>query len=149
LPFGLVSRLNSGKDLVQMAAVSKSGAPSISTMVPCPAHQLSGLIAGEAIAAGDACYIKGSDGKVYLATGAAANAAAVVSGFAAKNYAVGQGVTLYHDVNLAYGSGLTPGARYFLSGTVPGGLDTAASTGGTTWIAEAQDATRVFVRKTA
>lgn len=130
-----------------MAAVSKSGNPSLSTMVPCPAHQLSGKIAGEAIAAGDACYLK-SDGKIWLATGAAANAAAVVAGFAAKNYAVGQGVTLYHNVNLAYGASLTPGARYFLSGTVPGGLDTATSTGGTTWIAEAQDDTRIYVRKT-
>jgi hypothetical protein len=130
-----------------MAAVAKSGTPSLSTMVPCPAHQLSGKIAGEAIAAGDACYLK-SDGKIWLATGAAATAPAQVSGFAAKNYAIGQGVTLYHDVNLAYGSGLTPGARYYLSGTVAGGLDTATSTGGTTWIAEAQDDTRIFVRKT-
>jgi hypothetical protein len=116
-------------------------------MVPCPAHQLSGLIAGEAIAAGDACYIK-SDGKVWLATGAAANAAAQVAGFAAKNYAVGQGVTLYFNVNFNYGASLTPGALYYLSGSTAGGLDTAASTGGTTWIAQAVDATRIFIRKT-
>lgn len=129
-----------------MSAVSKSGKPSLSTMNPCAAHQLSGKVAGEAITAGDACYLKNDD-KIWLATGAAANAAANVAGFAAKDYAVGQGVTLYHGVNLNYGSGLTPGARYYLSGTTAGGLDTATSTGGTTWVAEAQDATRIYVRK--
>jgi hypothetical protein len=131
-----------------MAAVTKSGTPSLSTMVPCPAHQLSGLVAGEAIVAGDACYIKAADGKVWLATGAAANAAAQVDGFAAKNYAVGQGVTLYYNVHFNYGSGLTIGALYYLSGTTAGGLVDAASTGGTTWIAKAIDATRIYIRKT-
>jgi hypothetical protein len=131
-----------------MAAVTKSGTPSLSTMVPCPAHQLSGLVAGEAIAAGDACYIKAADGKVWLATGAAANAAAQVDGFAAKNYATGQGVTLYYNVHFNYGSGLTIGALYYLSGTTAGGLVDAASTGGTTWIAKAIDATRIYIRKT-
>jgi hypothetical protein len=131
-----------------MAAVTKSGTPSPSTLTYCPGHQLSGLIAGEAIAAGDACYIKAADGKVWLATGAAANAAAQVDGFAAKNYAAGQGVTLLYDVHFGYGSGLTIGALYYLSGTTAGGLVDAASTGGTTWIAKAVDATRIYVRKT-
>ncbi len=131
-----------------MAAVTKSGKPSLSTMTPCAAHQISGRPAGEAIAAGDACYLN-ANGKVNLATGALANAAAVVAGFAAKDYAIGQGVTLYHGVNFGYGTGLTPGVRYFLSGTVPGGLDTVASTGGTVWIAESQDDSRLYVRKSA
>lgn len=130
-----------------MATVAKSGTPSLSTLVPCPAHQLSGLIAGEALAAGDACYIK-SDGKVWLANGTSANAAAQVAGFAAKGYAVGQGVTIYHNVNINYGSGLTPGALYYL-GTTAGTLETAATTGGATWVAQAIDATRIYVRKTA
>lgn len=129
-----------------MAAVSKSGTPSLSTLLPCPAHQLSGLIAGEALAAGDACYIK-SDGLVYKATGAAANAAAVVYGFAAQGYAAGAGVTLFHGVTFNYGSGLTPGALYYLSGTTAGGLDTATSTGGTTVIGFAVDATRISVKR--
>jgi len=130
-----------------MAAVTKSGTPSLSTLLPCPAHQLSGLIAGEALAAGDACYIKGADGYVYKSTGAAANAAAVVVGFAAQGYAAGAGVTLFHGVTFNYGSGLTPGAVYYLSGTTAGGLDTATSTGGTTVIGFAVDATRISVQR--
>lgn len=129
-----------------MAAVSKSGTPSLSTLLPCPAHQISGLIAGEALAAGDACYIK-NDGLVYRSTGAAANAAAVVVGFAAQAYPINAGVTLFHGVTFNYGSGLTPGAQYYLSGTTAGGLDTATSTGGTTVIGFAVDATRINVKR--
>lgn len=126
-----------------MAAVTKFGIPSLATTLPPPNNQLSGLVAGEAIAAGDACYIK-SDGKIWLATGAAAAAAAKVKGFAATSAAVGQGVTLFWGVNFAYGTALTPGALYYLSGSVAGGLDTVASTGGTVPIAQAVDATRVY-----
>ncbi len=125
-----------------MAEISKSGTPSLSTTLPGPENMLSGLVAGEAIAAGDACYIK-NDGKVWKATGAAANAAARVRGFAAKAAAVGGAVTLLRDVNMHYGSGLTPGADYYLSGSTAGGLADAASTGGTAPIAFAVDATRI------
>jgi methyl coenzyme M reductase beta subunit len=127
-----------------MAAVAKSGTPSVSSDLVPQCNMTAGLLAGEAIAAGDACYIK-SDGKIWLATGAAANAAARVVGFAAAAAAVGEAVTLYNDVNLRYGAGLTPGAVYYLSGTTAGALDTAASTGGTKPIAYAVDATRIHV----
>ena len=127
-----------------MAAVSKSGTPSLSSDLVPQSNTTTGLLAGEAIAAGDACYIK-SDGKVWLATGAAANAAAKVVGFAAQAAAVGEAITLFNDVNFNYGSGLTPGAVYYLSGTTAGGLDTSASTGGTKPIAYAVTATRVHV----
>lgn len=128
-----------------MAAVSKSGTPSLATVLPPAANKLT-LIAGEAIAAGDACYVK-SDGKLWLSTGAAANAAAVVDGFALSAAAAGEAVTVAHGVRLEYGSGLTPGAGYYLSGTTAGGLVDAASTGGTTVIARAVDATRIEVRR--
>lgn len=127
-----------------MTAVAKSGSPRLSTLGPSKEHSES-LIAGEALAAGDACYIK-SDGKAWKATGAAANAAAVVRGFAAKDTQVGEAITIYHNVNFRYGAGLTPGADYYLSGTTAGGLDTAASTGGTVPIAYAVDATRIHVK---
>lgn len=52
-----------------MTAISKSGQVSLSTMVPPTNCQLSGLYAGEALAAGDACYIKTSDGKIYRSSG--------------------------------------------------------------------------------
>lgn len=127
-----------------MAAVAKSGTPSLSTQTPGREHSET-LPAGEAIGAGDAMYIK-SDGKFWLATGAAANAAAKVRFFAAATVAVGEAITGYRNVNFRYGAGLTPGADYYLSGTTAGGLDTTASTGGTVPIAYAVDATRIHVR---
>ena len=126
-----------------MAAISKSGTPSLATTAPGgEAWVGSGLKAGEDIAAGDACYIK-SDGKVWKSTGAAANAAAKVNGFAAKAAKAGEAVTLLRNVDLNYGSGLTPGIMVYLSGTTAGGLDTAASTGGTAPIGFVIDATRI------
>ncbi len=130
-----------------MAAISKSGTPSISTPLVSPEQRLSGLLAGEAIAAGDACYINSADNKLYRSTGAAANAAAQVDGFAATSAAIGEALSIYFGINFRYGAGLTPGTSLFLSGTTPGGLDTAASTGGTVVIARTMDDTRIYVRK--
>lgn len=127
-----------------MAAVSKSGTPSLSSVLPPQNCQLAGLVAGEAIAAGDACYVK-SDGKVWLATGAAANAAAKVRGFAAAAADSGAAVTLVWDVNFRYGASLTPGADLFLSAATAGALVDAASTGGTAPIGYVVDATRIRV----
>jgi hypothetical protein len=128
--------------------VSTTPVPNVSlaTVQPGAEHTITGLVAGETIAAGDACYIKAADGRIWRSTGAAANAAAVVDGFAATNCTVGQGLTLYHGVNLNYGTALTPGTPYYLSATA-GALADAASTGGTVVIARAVDATRVYVRK--
>lgn len=127
-----------------MTAVAKSGTPSLASVLPPQNCQLAGLLAGENIAAGDACYVN-SSGAVMRSTGAAANAAAKVRGFAAEAVNSGEAVTLVWDVNLRYGSGLTPGADYYLSGATAGGLDTATSTGGTAPVAFAVDATRVRV----
>jgi hypothetical protein len=127
-----------------MAEISKSGTPSLSTLLPQPANRQTGLLAGEDIAAGDACYIK-SDGKVWRSTGAAANAAAKVRGWAAQPAKSGEAITLVHDVNMRYGASLTPGANYYLSGTVAGGIADAASTGGTGPIAYAVDDERIRV----
>jgi hypothetical protein len=130
-----------------MAAIAKSGTPSISTPLASPEQRLSGLLAGEAIAAGDACYINQADGKLWRSTGAAANAAAQVDGFAASSAAVGEALSIYFGINFRYGAGLTPGQSLFLSGTTAGGLDTVASTGGTVVIARTVDDTRIYVRK--
>ena len=52
-----------------MTAITKVTPASISTPVPPSNCSLSGLYAGEAIAGGDACYIKSSDGKIYRSNG--------------------------------------------------------------------------------
>jgi hypothetical protein len=128
-----------------MAEISKSGNPSLASTLPPSNCRITGLLAGENVAAGDACYIKASDGRAWRSTGAAVAAAAKVRGFAAEAAKAGQPVTLLLNVNMNYGAGLTPGADYFLSGTVAGGLADAASTGGTAPVAFAVDATRIHV----
>lgn len=129
-----------------MTAVAKSGTPSISTGAPPTSCSVSGLIAGEALSAGDACYIKSSDGKVYKSTGTAANAAAVVDGFAPTDCPIGEATSLYWHVNFYYGAGLTPGSFVYLS-TTAGALEDAATTGGTVPIGRVIDASRIWVRK--
>lgn len=128
-----------------MAEITKPATSSMCTDTPPNNCKLGdGLLAGEAIAVGDACYIK-SDGLVWLATGAAANAAARVRGFAAKPAAAGEPITIMHAVNFGYVTGAALGADLYLSGTVPGGLADAASTGGTSPIAFVVDANRIRV----
>lgn len=128
-----------------MADIAKSGTPSISTTTPCPAHHISGLVAGETIAAGDVLYVK-SDGKLWKSIGTAANAAAKVAGIALQAAAVGEGCSVYFGVNVRYGAGLTPGTPIFLSATAGGGaIADAASTGGTAPIGFVIDATRIHI----
>ncbi len=127
-----------------MAAVAKSGTPSLATRLPDVSCQVgSGLVAGVAIAAFDACYIH-TDGTVLLSTGAAVNAAAKVDGYAAHAAAaIGEAVTLLEGIDVRYGAGLTPGARLFLSAATAGALSDTATTGGTAPIGHVIDATRV------
>lgn len=129
-----------------MAAITKSGAPSLATPQPARESTTNGYAAGP-IAAGDACYVSGDAGngmaQVTRATGAAArtgnpNDPAIVEGFAAGDASLGDPVTLYrNNVHMHYGAGLAVGTPLYLSGTVPGGLDTAPSLGGTVSIAKA------------
>lgn len=120
---------------------------SLATRQPGAEHSITNLKAGETIAAGDACYIKASDGLIYRSTGAAANAAAQVDGWAAENCVAGEALTLFKNVNLNYSAGaLTPGTSYFVSGTVAGGIADAASTGGTAVVARSIDGSRLFVK---
>lgn len=131
-----------------MAELTRTGTPSLATAHPPANTRITGLLAGEDLAAGDACYVKTSDGKVYKSTGAAVAAAAKVRGFASQDTKLGEAVTLMHGVVFGWGTTvLSPGADYFLSGTTAGGLADAASTGGTSPVAWALDASRMFVRQ--
>lgn len=129
-----------------MAEVAKVAGLRLLTYQPPSSSQTPALVAGEDITAGDACYVK-SDGLAWLSTGAAANAAAKVRGFALVDTLSGGTLALFADVLLEYGSSLTPGANYYLSGTVPGGLSTVATTGGTAPIGYAMDTTSIFVTR--
>lgn len=102
-----------------MAAIAKSGTPSLATRTPPQNEHIPGLRAAEAIAGGDLCTI-GSDGLVRRSlTGNR------VHGIAGIQAAAGEAVTLYRNVRFGYGANLTPGALVRLSAAVPGGLDDA------------------------
>ena len=116
-------------------------AASLSSITPPQNDQITGLLAGEAIAAGDVCYIH-TDGLIYRSIGTADNAAAKAVGIAPGAAAAGQACTLYRNVQFAYGSGLTPGALYYVAGTA-GRLDTAATTGGLVPVAFAVTTERI------
>jgi hypothetical protein len=131
-----------------MADIAKVGNPSVATIGLDPGTQkLPTLLTGEAIAAGDACYIK-NDGLIWRSIGTAANAAAKVRGYAPYKANAGETLTLVKECVFQYGSALTPGTPYFLSATV-GALADAASTGGTGEIGYAIDATRIYVKASA
>jgi hypothetical protein len=126
-----------------MATIAKSGTPSPSTRTPPPSCQITGLVAGEAIAAGDAIYLK-SDGKWWLANGTAATAPSLAVGIAPAAASVGEAVSCYFGMCFHYGAGMTPGVRLYVSAT-PGALDDAATTGGSVPFAIVVDANRIFV----
>lgn len=126
-----------------MATLVKSGTPSLASALPDASQKITGLLAGEAIAVGDVCYIAAA-GTIFRSNGTAATAPAKCDGMAVVAAAIGEAVTLIHDVNVRYGATLTPGARYYVSAT-PGALDDAATTGGTAPVAFAIDATRIHV----
>jgi hypothetical protein len=128
-----------------MAEITKVATASYCSVTPPQSDTIAGLIAGEDIPTAAACYIKAADGKVWLATGAANDAAADVAGFAFVLAYAGDPVTLVTSGNFRYAAALTVSALLYLSGTVPGGLADAASTGGLVPIAHAIDATRIRI----
>jgi len=108
-----------------------------------------GLVAGEALLTAAPCYIKASDGKVYMSNGTAATEPAETDGFTGKTYAIGEPVTLWgRGVIFEYGTGLTPGATYFIGATA-GRLDTAATTGDAVGVARSISATHIRVTRDA
>jgi hypothetical protein len=81
---------------------------------------------------------------VWRTNGTAATAPALYCGIylGSSPVAVGEAITLHSNVLARYGSGLTPGARYYISATA-GAIDDAATTGGTVPIGFAQTATTI------
>lgn len=131
-----------------MALVSKATDAAMDTATGQFAPQIAGdLYAGEALGAVDACYIKGSDGKVYKSNGTALNEAAKFDGFTPCAYSAGEAVTLFGvGARFRYATGMTPGADLYVA-TTAGGLDTAATTGGTRAVARAISATDIRVTR--
>lgn len=134
-----------------MATVTKATDVSFDANTGGNAPQIAGdLLAGEALAANDFCYIKAADGRAWRTNAtAAATETTRLAGVTPIPIAVGMPVTLLGlGVCLRYALGsLTPGAVYFLSATAPGGLDTAATTGDAVGVAQAISDTDIRVTR--
>lgn len=134
-----------------MADIERVGTPTLTTLTPPLNCKLSNLTYGEDI--DDAVvpvYIK-SDGKIWKSVMGAdpAAAAAAVDGWVMLPGKAGdKGGTIYWDVVAEYGTGLTPGDRYWLSDTA-GEIEDAKQANDvvTNWIAKAIDTTRIQLRR--
>lgn len=122
-----------------MALVTIDTNASVDASTGMTAPQITGdLFAGEDLLAVCPCYIKNSDGKVYMSNGTAANEAAGFDGFTARACKSGQPVTLFGiGTRFRYAAAtLTPGAKLYIGATA-GRLDTAATTGDAVGVARA------------
>jgi hypothetical protein len=130
-----------------MAEVTRGVRPSWSHVMPPPTCQFPERIAGEALVAGDMVYVRASDGRVLKANGTAATAPALAIGMVILDCQIGMPCTVVFGVLVGYSDAgtLTPGARYYVSAAVPGGLSDTATTGGTVPVAFALDGYNVFV----
>lgn len=127
-----------------MALVTRSADASVDASTASVAPQISGLIAGEDLDVAAPCYIH-TDGKAYMCDATSADAKAVMAGFTPRAVKSGQPVTLYSGgARFRYGSGLTPGAKYYLAAT-KGRLDDAPTTGDAAGVAQAVSATDIRV----
>jgi hypothetical protein len=135
-----------------MAVIEKAASPSMDANQK---RQVAAgeLYAGEDLAAVSPCYIKLSDGKVYMSDGAASNEAAKFHGFVPRETLEGEPVTLFGaGTRFKYSAGMTPGTTLFIAAadvyTDPGNLADAASTGDTKGTAFAVSPTDIVVCRT-
>ena len=125
-----------------------------STQASMDANQFEQVAAGNLYAGEDLdivapCYIKTSDGKVYMCNATNLDEAAEFVGFTARACKSGEPVTLFGaGTRFRYGSSLNPGDIYYLAAT-KGRLDTAATTGDTMGTVQAINSTDIVVRRVA
>ena len=128
-----------------MATVTRATDASMDASTGMFAQHLAGLVAGENLDVVAPCYIKTSDGKVYMTNGTAANEAAEVIGFTPRSAKAGEPIALFgYGARFRYGTGLTPGNRLYVSATA-GRLDDAATTGDTKGVAVVLNSTDIMV----
>jgi len=131
-----------------MSLVTRASAASPDASTAQFAPQITGKLAGEAIDPCAPCYIKASDGLVYMSNGTAANEASRVDGFSAQAAAAGNPVTLYGPgTRFHYGSALTIGTVLF-AGATKGRLDDAATVGDWAGCALVISTTEIVVTRT-
>jgi len=135
-----------------MSEIAKSGTSALTSSTGPVTPRIEGALAGEALGALDACYIRTTDSRVYRSLNNPAGYNAAVTGMVPPNtvhgYVTaaanpGDRVALVYGVQATYGAGLVPPAPLYLSGTVPGGLTDVAPTAGAPAIAHAATATQI------
>lgn len=131
-----------------MALLTLAADASLDAASAMYAPQRSGLTAGEALLKFAPCYIKTTDGLVYMSNGTAADAAAQFDGATPKAYAIGDSnVTLFGlGTKMRYATGMTPGSKLYIAATA-GRLDTAATTGDAVGVAKTIDATTIRITR--
>lgn len=128
-----------------MALVTRSANASMDASTGMYAPQITGLIAGENLDVAAPCYIKSSDGKVYMSNGTSANEAAEVVGFTPRAAKADQAITLFgKGARFHYGTGLTPGDKLYIGATA-GRLDAATTTGDALGVAQVITATDIRI----
>lgn len=132
-----------------MTLVTKAADASLDAASAMFAPQISGRTAGEALDALAPCYIKQSDGFVYMSNATAANEAAGIDGFTPRAYASGDSnVTLFGlGTKMRYATGMTAGAPLYIGATA-GRLDTAATVGDGEGVARTIDSTIIRITRT-
>lgn len=135
-----------------MADVSKTGTPTLSTPAARPPETITGLLAGEAVAGGDAVYLKTSDGKFWKTLSAAVAEAAEGIGLVCTAASADEAVTVARfgsGLMFAYGPNVagtpTPAGNLLYIGAVAGSLANAASTGGVNAVAMAMGDGRIML----
>ena len=132
-----------------MALVTRGSDAGIDMSSALYAPQIPDLYAGEDLDIAAPCYIKTSDGMVYMSDGTAANEAAEVVGFTARAVKAGQPATLFgKGTRFRYGSSLNPGDKFYIAATA-GRLDTAATTGDAVGVAQAITANDIRIIRDA
>lgn len=131
-----------------LVTLATSPGPSMDISTGELAAQITGLTAGEDLLVAAPCYIKTSDGKVYMSNGTAATEPAEFAGFTPRAVKSGQPVTLFSlgaCFRYATFSGQA-GDKLYIAATA-GRLDTAATTGDAVGVARVIDNERIQVTR--
>lgn len=127
-----------------LVALATSPGPGSDLSTSMVAAQITGLFAGEDLLIVAPCYIKTSDGLVYMSNGTAATEPAEFAGFSYRAAKAGQPITLVSlGACFRYGAFSGQAGDLLYVAATAGRLDTAATTGGVVPIARILDTSRI------
>lgn len=128
-----------------MSLITRLATASLDVSTARNAPQITGLYAGEDLDLCAPCYIKSSDGKVYMCDATADNEAAEFAGFSPRAVSADEPVTLFGlGTRMRYASSLTPGDIYYVGATA-GRLDTTQQVGDSVGVAMAVSDTDIVI----